>query len=184
MNRMLPFTLLSITLAGCASTYTLSPDAKNYRASLTDATAVATVKRDVEPAADQAGVCASGQDIALQKATLVDVTSNDIVYKGQYEVMTGTSAGPTMGGSPTVDIHYRIYNGQWSMNFRQLAKIRVKTEEKGYSCKNSKNGYLLMLYPKNGKVLEVNVSKAKLGHLVAALSYLSPRAELVEGLGL
>lgn len=85
------------------------------------------------------------------------------------------------------------FKGTFKMNLRDLVRIRVLDDFSATGCPvYSPRGYMLMIDDRGiGNLSEgrvhyaiIHVSAQNLDRLIAALSYLSPNAKLMRGVGL
>jgi hypothetical protein len=181
-------------LIGCASGYSLSADALKYRNTLSDANAFETIRQLSMRTEHQLGVCSAVTNRpGYERATFVSVGDPQFTISSFHEEMTGVSAKVATGTVSTT-IYTELVADTLRLNLRQLHKIRVLTELKGYGCNGASNaplqGYLVMIDNRGmGSVNErpnavlINVSAQNLDRLLAALTDLSPQGKLIGGAG-
>jgi hypothetical protein len=181
-------------LIGCASGYSLSADALKYRNTLSDANAFETMRQLSMRTEQQLGVCSAVTNRpGYERATFVSVGDPQFTISSFHEEMTGVSAKVATGTVSTT-IYTELVADTLHLNLRQLHKIRVLTELKGYGCNGASNaplqGYLVMIDNRGmGSVNErpnaviINVSAQNLDRLLAALTDLSPQGKLIGGAG-
>jgi len=183
-------------LIGCASGYSLSADALKYRNTLSDANAFETIRQLSMRTEQQLGVCSAVTNRpGYERATFVSAGDPQFTISSFHEEMTGVSAKVNnTTGSVSTTISGKVVADTLHLNLRQLHKIRVLTELKGYGCDVASNaplqGYIVMIDNRGmGSVNErpnavaINVSAQNLDRLLAALTDLSPQGKLIGGTG-
>lgn len=194
-NGRLLLLFLPALLIGCASGYALSADALKYRTTLSDANAFETIGRLSMRTEQQLGVCSAVTNRpGYERATFVSVGDPQFAISSFHEVMTGVNAKVATGTVSTT-IYTELVADTLHLNLRQLHKIRVLTELKGYGCNGASTaplqGYLVMIDNRGmGSVNDdrpnavvINVSAQNLDRLLAALTDLSPQGKLIGGTG-
>lgn len=175
-SRLLSFMVIATLLGGCASGYQMPVDASNYQHSLDASRAFRDVQQYLESTDNQAGLCsASTNDPFSQPAKLLTVKDPFLIFESSFEVRG------------------ELFKGVFKMNLRDLVRIRVLDDRSATGCPvYSPKGYMLMVDDRGvGNLSEgrvhyaiIHVSTQNLDRLVAALSYLSPNAKLMRGVGL
>lgn len=188
--------LLLLLLSACASAYKLSDEGMKYRASLTEAEAYKAVQTYFARSGDQAGLCSAHTNTQFQPADLTAVNAPYVVFTSYYEVLTGVSSSAgALPGTINVSRSVDRRKGPFKVNLRELNRIRVHREVNAFGCRPASaplRGYIVMIDNKGvGNVSEakpaavmINVAEKNLDRLMAALTFLSPNAQLVEGAGL
>lgn len=191
MKRKSWLLVCALLLVGCASSYKLSDDGLKFRNSLTDARALSEVQKYASKSAAQAGVCAAHTNDQFMQANPVAVKEGFLVFNSFIKVMTGVSTSSVgVGMATTISSDHRP--AVFRMDLKKLDKIRVFGETKGLCVPAAASGYVVMIDTKGvadsakaeANAVMINVSKGNVDNLVAALSFLSPNARLIEGAGL
>lgn len=185
--------LAAVLLVGCAaSTYELSEVGRNFRATLTNSEALNVVRRLTAKNSEQAGVCSAHTNEQFQQAEPVTVTGANLVFNSYYKVTTGAKSNVS-STTVTTTVSYQMLKGTFKTDLVKLNKIRILTDIRGSGCTTAPpGGYIVMIdNPGIGDAPEgranavmINVSARNLDRLVAALTFLSPNARLIQGAGL
>lgn len=164
---------------------------------MTPENAAAMLEKYVKPSNGRNGLCAISTlgRLVLDHRQPVNVAGTIIKVIAYYPVHVGSNvSGNVMAGSGQLTTYYKMQRGKFSIDIGTLTKIRVQetTEETlkwlVKSCPNIGPGYLVDLntsrsLPDNGR-LSINVpDQETLDSVLAVLSYFSPQARLVQGVG-
>ncbi len=181
-NKLLSLMPLFL-IVGCASTYSLSERGLKFRDSLTNAQAFKEVQKYAFRSSDQAGLCGAHTNAPFQKAEPVAVQEPYLVFNSYWKEITSVSTGPSGVGMST-KTSYVYRKAGFKMDLTKLNKIRILSEVEGYCVPAVPSGYVVMIGTKEMNSVMINVSKNNLENFVAALSFLSPDAKIMEGVGI
>lgn len=121
----------------------------------------------------------------------LNINGSVIDFTAFYAEIDGVSVRGVAAEMVSVDINYSSLKGRFSVDARTLKEIRIlETNDnlRAY-CPTFKAGYAVVLKPEKGlpdlAEITINVSRQfDLDTLLGVLSYLSPQARLVEGIGI
>ncbi len=182
-------------LAACASTVTLTGEAKSLRDRMTAPQAESLLNTFSHPDDTHGGLCLLGVRVAitgLDYAKPVTVSGPVISFGAQYAVLAGGSvSGNVAAGTGRVTVNYGAAHGILSVDTRTLKEIRVLETNPNLLglCRHYKPGYVVALKAEQGLPDQAQVtlnadSRAELDTLLATLTFLSPGARLVGGIGM
>ena len=186
--------LVAALTSGCASTFELSGDAKSLREQLTAARATSVLDKYVKSAVDRGGLCMIGvtQGTRLDDSQPITTTGSVVRFAAFYAVPGGSQVqGSVVAGTGQVVSRYHIRRGTLTTDARTIREIRLLEVNKYLqaACVGAKPGHLVVLkteagLPDQAEVAINTTSAAQLDELLAALTYFSPRARLVKGVGM
>ena len=181
---LLTFSAISFLLS-CASQYQPSSVFQTELNNMTEKKAYVTALRNMTPSDQQAGLCSASTTSLAPKATFVEMKESRVLFDSIITSVASSKAGGNfVAGTGWVVLSYKNDIARFSIDLKTLKKIRVKTEASQQSCIHSKDGYLIFLHADNAPDVMINVSSENFNSFLASLSYLSPSAKLIEGLGL
>lgn len=191
MRYTLCLWLFVAALAGCASSYTLSAEGVKYRDYLSEEDAFRRVRKNILKSGEQAGLCAAHTDIRFAQAEPVEVDPPYLVFSSlvrdlpdarlNASAAAGTAAMPASARKAIMKI-----------NLNQVETIRVEDDPNAFGCAGSASrslrGFIVMVDGKEAadarkgepQAVMINVSRDNLDLLLAALSFLSPKAKILE----
>jgi hypothetical protein len=195
INREFAALVLCGLLTACASTVTLTGEAKSLRDRMTAPQAESLLNTFAHPDAAHGGVCLLGVRLVitgLDYAKPVTVSGPVISFGAQYAVLAGASVdGNVAAGTGRVTVKYGAAHGILSVDTRTLKEIRVLETNPNLLglCRHYKPGYAVALKAEQGlpdqSQIALNAdSRAELDTLLATLTFLSPGARLVGGIGM
>lgn len=189
--------ILLFLFSGCASNYQLSKELIEYRSSLNEQTALEIVKQNIVKNSEQQGICSATTHTVVPVQTRQPaVEGANLLFTSDYSVAKGmvtTSTGVGMMKTTTLT---ETREGRYKVDLKNLNKIRVMNDPKPWGCPRPLAGHIVMIdepglasmkIPEDKNQLikptnvRINVSKRNLEHFLAALSYLSPEAKILQG---
>lgn len=185
---------LSLGLTACASSIELSNDALMQRSHMTPQQAQAQLASFARATPTHGGLCLLGAHIILTRldpTAPVSVSGFSIRFTGRYaEPAGGNVSGNVAAGTGQVTVSYTAVSAASSVDASSLTEIRVlETNPNTEALCRCKPGYLVALKTSAGLPDQAQIgfnaaNQAELDSLLAALSFLSPQAKLVSGLGM
>ena len=182
--------LLGFTiLYGCASSMTPSSAILVHRADMTPAKADLVLNKYLTATPDRGGLCLMG----FNPGAKLDYTAGTSAEDGQITFNGLFGKGHILGKAlPLKDKPYGSENKTITINAKALREVRVISENVDrlrQFCPNLMPSYLVVIKPKAGMPADseasINVnSDAELNELVAVLTWLSPDARMVGGVGI
>ena len=161
----------------CASSYTPAPDTMELRAKLRPDTARRIVLESIER--KPGGLYSAGPSQGEPWDVKLDGTR--LTYMNfSYPVPVGA----TMDYYGNVTAKTETPPGSYEVELTRLSKIRVVDNDGKEVTSAPVPGYAVWFYETNLKYGCVNVPPEKLDELLAALTYFSPEARLMRGMGL
>jgi hypothetical protein len=193
--RSVAVSLIGVALASCATTAHLSTDANLLRDRMTPPQAESLLAMYSRPDATHGGLCLIGIRISLTKldySKLVDISGSVINFHAYYAAISNISVqGNVAAGTGRVGIAYKESQGASAIDVRTLREIRVlETKPQTLAlCPNFKPGYLVALTTERGLPDQAQISlnaanSAELDSILAMLTFFSPNAKLVSGVGM
>ena len=186
--------LAAVLLVSCASTFELSDGAKSRREQLTMAQAVGILDKYTKPAAHRGGLCMVGltSGTQLDYSQPISTVGSVVHFTAFYAVSGGPHVeGSVAAGTGQVVKHYTIQRGKLTVDAGTVREIRLLEVNKYLqaSCPNVKPGYAVVFktgagLPDQAEVAINTTNAAELDEVLAALTYLSPKARLAKGLGM
>lgn len=185
---------LGLALAGCASSVELSNDALMQRSRMTQQQAESQLAAFARATPTHGGLCLLGAHVVLTRldpAAPVSVVGSSIRFTGRYAELAGADvAGNVAAGTGQVAVNYTAVTAASSVDAGRLTEIRVlQTNPNTEALCRFKPGYIVALKTGAGLPDQAQISfnagsQAELDSLLATLSFLSPHAKLVSGLGM
>ena len=170
-----------VLASACATKFEFSDDFVNFRSSLDKSQALEIVNSHIVDDSTQKGVCASITYATgvPDPARLIELESSKLTFQGAKLKYEGTET-TELGAYEEIRGFYSQEEAIFEMDLSQLKVIEVGVSEPPlvYSCHGFKDGFsvTIMAGDSNSLVIQVNVDRE--GELIAALSYLSPDAQL------
>lgn len=194
MNGSLLLLLVALVIS-CASTFELTRDAKMLRNQMTQSKAEELLKIYIQPTSTRGGICLIGQNTLLTRLNYEIppvVSEAKIHFTGSYAVLRGASTrGDILSGTRQVRLGYTARQAKSSVDTRTLKEIRVLETNDALLgvCKRFKPGYVVVLKPEKGlpdqgEITFNATNQIELGTILAVLSFMSPQARLVAGVGM
>lgn len=185
----------ALLLSACASTYRLSHRAEAERAAMTRGQAEAVLKAYLLPTAAGGGLCLLGEHLPtrLDAREAPKMQGTRIGFSAEFAGLANVAVlGDVAQGQGNVTLTYVPRPGTGSVNAGNLKDIRVLVADPGAvatRCPAVKAGYMVVLQTRTGlpdmAEISFNVASHKgVDRLLAALTYLSPHAPVVQGLGM
>lgn len=182
MRYTICLALLAAALAGCAPSYTLSDEGLKYRSYLSDDDAYRRVRMNIIDNGRQAGLCAAHTSIRFAQAEQALIDPPYLVFSSFVRDDADTT--PNAARKTTMQINLKDVDAIW-------VEGEPSTAGCGDAAGRSPRGSLVTVVPhkaadagKDGPhAVMINVSEDNLDLLLAALSYLSPKAKLLRGAG-
>jgi hypothetical protein len=195
INKELAALALCGLLAACASTVTLTGEAKSLRDRMTAPQAESLLNTFAHPDATHGGLCLVGVRVVITRLDYdkpVTVSGSVISFGARYAVLGGGSVnGNVAAGTGRVTVNYGAEHAILSVDTRTLTEIRVLETNPNLLglCRHYKPGYVVAVKTQQGlpdqSQISLNAdSRAELDTLLATLTFLSPRARLVGGIGM
>jgi hypothetical protein len=193
--RSISMSLIGVALASCATTAHLSTDAKLLRDRMTPQQAESLLATYSKPDSAHGGLCLIGIRFAITKldySKLVEISGSVINFQAYYAAISNISVqGNVAAGTGRVGVAYKESQRVSAVDVRTLREIRV-LESKPQTlalCPNFRPGYLVALSPEQGLPDQAQISlnaanTAELDSILAMLTFFSPNAKLVSGVGM
>jgi hypothetical protein len=182
-------------LISCASTVQLSAAAKAERDRMTPQQAEQLLAKYARPDASRGGLCLIGIRALLTQLednSLVDVSGSVISFDAYFAKLSGASVrGNVAAGTGQVSVAYSASHGSASVDMKTLREIRIlETKPQTLAlCPHFKPGYLVAVtgdhsLPDQAQISINATSPAELDSVLAMLTYFSPHANVVGGIGM
>jgi hypothetical protein len=188
MNWILCLLMLFAALSGCASPYMISEQGLKYRSSLTESEALKAVEQNIQKNDEQAGLCSAHTNKQFQNATLIKVRGHYVEFESFYKEMMGSDSKMTAGQFTTTS--YDTREGNFMINLKELSTIKVLSKVNAPGCTTYPflGKYIVMIdmgafdmSKARPSAVMINVSTKNLDRFLAALTFLSPQAKLIQG---
>lgn len=193
--RLFGAILMCASLAACASTLHLSQSARIERESMTPQKAEHLLETYAQSDAEHGGLCLIGSQVTLthlNDAVPVRVSGPVIHFDADFARMAGASVhGDVTAGWGSVSVGYQASRQNASVDVSDLKEIRVLDTNDIYLglCRHFRPGYVVALSGRRGlpdhAQISINAeSPAQLDSILAMLTYFSPDARVVSGMGM
>lgn len=195
MSKIIYLSLVYILLAGCASSFKLTNNAELMRNQMSQPEAEKLLASFVKPNNSRGGLCLVGIHTSLTRLNYdfpVTVAGTMIDFSAFYASPGGTSVqGNITSGTGQVSLGYRAEEGRFSVDARTLHEVRILNVNRVLLalCHNFKPGFMVVLKPSKNfpDQAEIGInatSQDEIDSILAVLTYLSPKARLVTGVGM
>lgn len=194
--RALNLSIAVFTLASCASTVELSNAARSQRDQMTLQHASALAEQYAKTSATSGGLCMVGQNprwTHVDDRTPVTVTGPMMEFTGTFARLSESYISKKVRGvTGLVAISDDEDRAKYAVDLRTLSEIRLLEAKPGQFsgiCPAYKVGWVVVMKPEgglpDGADISFNVTnQADLDTVLATLTYFSPKARVVGGLGL
>lgn len=174
--------LIAAVISGCASSYELSSSAKQTLASLNTKTAEKNIETLSRRSKQAGGLCLAGS-VHTGPNTVPVIDNGKLQFTASYEETTGYSTAYT-GSGYAVTRHYTLRKGAFAIKLLELKSIRIISGNNIPACQYDGSGKIVVISDNAGMEGMINVTDANLDLLIASLHFLSPDANLKQGIGL
>ncbi|HKB60358.1 MAG TPA: hypothetical protein VKC56_09990 [Gallionellaceae bacterium] len=194
--RALSLSVAVLTLASCASTVELSGAAMSQRDQMTPQSASALAARYTKASATSGGLCMVGENprwTHVDYRAPVTVTGPMLEFTGIFARASEAYISKKVRGvTGLAAISDDEDKAKYAVDLRTLSEIRLLEAKAGQFsgvCPAYKTGWMVVMKPEgglpDGADISLNVSnQADLDTVLATLTYFSPKARVVGGLGL
>ena len=193
--ELIATTVVCGLLASCASTLQLSDAVKVERGSMTPKRADDLLEAYARADATRGGICLIGVKFDLTRLdykSQIEISGSVISFDAYFAKLANISVGGNVAaGTGTVGLSYKSVRGSGSIDMRSLKEIRVLDSNVNTLalCPGFKPGYLVALKADHGlsdhAQISINAtSPTELNSVLAMLTYYSPGARVVSGIGM